>query len=303
MPALVGLVNAAFLAEAPFVRGERTDAAEIQARRAKGLFLIAEEDEGPPLGCVVLETDREPGSFGLLAVAPEAQGHGLGRRLVALAEARLLTAGRREVEIAVVSERRELLHFYRTLGYEARGTAPFPRPEMLKTPCHFVLMRRALVENEVRITPGREGGFVLTTRALLARPLADVFAFFSDATNLDRITPPSLGFRILTPLPLDLHEGALIDYRLQLHGIPIRWRTAITSWEPPGRFVDVQARGPYRAWRHEHRFTATDEGTFVEDRVLYSVPGGRLVHALVVKRDLERVFRFRQERVRALLGG
>ena len=303
VPALVRLVNAAFLAEAPFVSGDRVDADEIRGRCASGLFLVAEDENGAFLGCVVLDTESTPGRFGLLAVSPEAQGRGLGRRLVALAEARLLAAGRTEVEIVVVSARRELLRFYETLGYAPVGTAPFPRPEKLKTPCHFVLMRRGLQPGAVRIGPGRDRGFVLTTGLLLPRPLAEVFAFFGDAANLDRITPPWLGFRILTPLPLDLREGALVDYALSLRGVPVRWRTEIVAWDPPRRFVDVQKRGPYRAWRHEHLFTASEDGTFVEDRVEYEVLGGRLVHALVVRGDLERVFRFRQERVRGLLGG
>ena len=303
VPALVRIVNAAFQVEASFVRGERTDEGEIRTRLAKGRFLVAEDGEGPPRGCVVLEGDREPGTFGLLSVSPEVQGRGLGRRLVALAEAHLLAAGRSEVEIAVVSERREAMAFYSTLGYVPVGTAPFPRPEILKVPCHFVRMRRDLVRDEVRIIPGPKRGFVLQTRALLPPPLRDVFAFFADAANLDAITPPWLHFRILTPLPLEMRQGALIDYHLRLHGVPIRWRTAITSWEPPGRFQDEQLGGPYRSWQHDHVFTETDEGTFVEDRVEYEVPGGRLVHALAVRGDLERIFRFRQQRVRALLGG
>ena len=302
VPALVRLVNVAFQVEAPFVRGERTDADEIRARMAKGHFLVAEDGLGPPLGCVALEADGEPGRFGLLAVSPEAQGRGLGRRLVALAEAHLLAAGRTEVEIAVVSARPEAIGFYSSLGYAATGTAPFPRPEILKAPCHFVLMRRALGRDLVRIAPRRERGFVLETRALLRRPLAEVFAFFADAANLDAITPPWLHFRILTPLPLEMRPGALINYRLRLYGVPVHWQTVITSWDPPWRFEDEQLRGPYRSWRHEHVFTETDEGTFVEDRVEYDVPGGRLVHALAVRGDLERIFGFRQERVRALLG-
>ena len=183
------------------------------------------------------------------------------------------------------------------------ATAPFPRPEALKMPCHFVLLRRSLEGDEVRITRGRARGFVLTTRLLVPRPLSEVFAFFADAANLDALTPPSVGFRITTPLPVAMLEGALIDYRLRLRGIPVRWSTVIAVWEPPGRFVDEQGRGPYRAWRHEHRFIETSEGTLVLDRVAYEVPGGRLVHALAVRGDLERVFRYRQERVRALLGG
>lgn len=148
VPALVQLVNSAFLAEAPFLSGDRADAAEIRERLSRGPVLLVEDGEGPLLGCVFLEADREPGSFGLLSIRPDAQGAGHGRRLVALAEAHLLAAGRREVQISVVSERQELFPFYRSLGYAPVGTAPFPRPEILKKPCHFVLMRRALSRDD-----------------------------------------------------------------------------------------------------------------------------------------------------------
>jgi ligand-binding SRPBCC domain-containing protein len=150
---------------------------------------------------------------------------------------------------------------------------------------------------------GRAGAdFVLEARLRLERPLEPVFAFFADAGNLDALTPPWLHFRILTPLPIEMREGAIIDYRLRLRGVPIRWRTEITEWDPPRRFVDVQRRGPYTLWRHEHRFSSVDGGTLVEDHVRYRIRGGRVVHALFVRGDLERIFRHRQSRVRELLG-
>lgn len=150
---------------------------------------------------------------------------------------------------------------------------------------------------------GRAGGdFVLDARLRLARPLEAVFPFFADARNLDALTPAWLHFRILTPLPIEMRPGAIIDYRLRLRGVPIRWRTEIAEWEPPHRFVDVQRRGPYRLWHHEHRFTRVGGGTLVEDRVRYRMWGGRLVHAPFVRGDLERVFRHRQQQVRERLG-
>jgi len=166
-------------------------------------------------------------------------------------------------------------------------------------------MRRSETRDDAGdgIAFGHAGGdFTLEARLRLARPLEVVFPFFADAGNLDALTPPWLHFRILTPLPIEMREGAIIDYRLRLRGVAIRWRTEITEWEPPHRFVDVQRRGPYTLWRHEHRFTQLDGGTLVEDHVRYRMWGGRLVHALLVRGDLERVFRYRQQQVRELLG-
>jgi ligand-binding SRPBCC domain-containing protein len=107
------------------------------------------------------------------------------------------------------------------------------------------------------------------------RPVSEVFSFCADAGNLDVITPPWLRFQILTPRPMAMRVGAQIDYRLRLRGLPLRWQSEITVWQPPHRFVDEQRRGPYRAWRHEHTFTAQDGGTLVGDRVRYAVLGGR----------------------------
>lgn len=136
------------------------------------------------------------------------------------------------------------------------------------------------------------------------RPLAEVFAFFSDAANLDQITPPWLHFRILTTAsPIQL--GARIDYRLRLHGIPIAWRTEITAWEPPHRFVDEQRRGPYRQWVHEHCFEDRSGSTWMRDRVDYAVPGGcfePLLHRWFVKPDVRAIFDYRQRKLAELYG-
>lgn len=135
----------------------------------------------------------------------------------------------------------------------------------------------------------------LETTLRIPRPLDETFAFFAEAGNLQRITPPWLDFRILTPLPIAMREGARIDYRIRLRGVPLRWRTAITTWAPPYRFVDEQIRGPYRLWRHTHTFRAVEGGTEVTDTVDYRVPGGPLVEALFVRRELERIFSHRQQ--------
>lgn len=106
-----------------------------------------------------------------------------------------------------------------------------------------------------KITIGREGnGYRLETAQRLPRPVNDVFPFFADAFNLESITPPSLRFRILNAKPISMRAGATIDYRLRIGAVPVRWRSEITVWEPPFRFVDEQRRGPYRWWVHEHRF-------------------------------------------------
>ena len=128
----------------------------------------------------------------------------------------------------------------------------------------------------------------------------EVFGFFADAFNLEAITPPWLRFRIVTPAPIRMAPGTLIEYRLELHRIPIRWLTRIESWVPGERFVDAQVRGPYRVWHHTHTFEAHERGTLVRDRVRYALPLGplgELAHRLVVRRDLERIFDFRQTAV------
>ena len=132
----------------------------------------------------------------------------------------------------------------------------------------------------------------------LPQPLDEVFAFFSEAANLDGITPPWLHFRTVTARPIKMHLGATIDYKLRIHGFPIRWRSEITAWEPPVRFVDNQLRGPYRLWIHEHTFVDRDGGTLVCDRVQYAVPFDWLVYPVLVRRDVERIFRYRSDMLR-----
>ncbi len=122
----------------------------------------------------------------------------------------------------------------------------------------------------------------------------ELFPFFAEARNLERITPPWLSFKVLTPAPIAIGLGTLIDYRLQWHRVPLRWRTEITAWQPPWRFVDEQIRGPYRLWRHEHIFADSNGGTTMTDRVEYAVPGGLLVQRLFVERDVERIFAYRR---------
>ena len=146
-------------------------------------------------------------------------------------------------------------------------------------------------------------GHVLERSQRLPGAPEDVFGFFADAQNLERITPVWLGFRVLTPGPIVMEAGTLIEYRLKLHGVPIRWLTRIEVWEPPNRFVDVQVRGPYTAWHHTHTFEPDPDGTLMRDTVRYALPFGPLgeiARRAFVTRDLARIFDFRQEAVRTL---
>jgi ligand-binding SRPBCC domain-containing protein len=129
------------------------------------------------------------------------------------------------------------------------------------------------------------------------RPLEEVFAFFAEARNLERLTPAWLSFEVLTPAPIAMQTGTRIEYRLRLHGFPMRWVSLIESWEPGNGFVDRQIRGPYKLWHHTHEFEPLGSGTLVRDRVRYAIPFGLLgdlVRLLLVGRDLERVFAFRR---------
>jgi len=144
--------------------------------------------------------------------------------------------------------------------------------------------------------------FRLDSSVRLDAPRREVFAFFADPANLQVLTPGWLEFR-LDSAPAGMGPGISIDYRLKVRGIPLRWRSRISAWDPPRRFVDEQERGPYRLWIHEHDFEEEGGGTVCRDRVTYAVPGGRLVERLVVRPDLERIFRHRRERLVERFGG
>ncbi len=140
------------------------------------------------------------------------------------------------------------------------------------------------------------------TELWLPVPPAELFPFFGDASNLDAITPPWLHFRIITPLPISMRAGTLIDYRLRVHGLPMRWRTHISVWQPPHRFVDEQVRGPYRQWIHEHTFEPRDGGTLARDLVRYAVPFDLLLHRWFVRPDIEKIFEFRTAALKERFG-
>lgn len=136
----------------------------------------------------------------------------------------------------------------------------------------------------------------------LPAPREKVFPFFGSAQNLDAITPPWLHFKVLTP-DVGIETGALIDYRLRVRGLPLRWRTHISAWEPPHRFVDEQLRGPYRLWVHEHTFEVRDGGTLARDYVRYAVPFDFLVHRFWVEPDIKRIFAYRERALRERFPG
>jgi ligand-binding SRPBCC domain-containing protein len=141
---------------------------------------------------------------------------------------------------------------------------------------------------------------------LIPRPLDEIFAFFADAGNLETVTPPTLGMALLTPRPISMHAGTLIDYQLRLFGIRFRWQTRIETFEPLVRFTDVQRRGPYRRWHHLHEFFATTDGTLVVDTVDYELPLGplgTLAHTLFVRRTLELIFDYRRTHLTERFGG
>lgn len=139
--------------------------------------------------------------------------------------------------------------------------------------------------------------YQLTSETILHAPIDRVFEFFSEAANLQKLTPPWIGFNILTALPIEMKQGSLIEYRISLHGLPIKWRTKIAEWSPPNRFVDVQLSGPYRLWHHTHSFEACPEGTKMADEVLYWPLGGALANSLLVERDVRRIFQFREDEI------
>jgi ligand-binding SRPBCC domain-containing protein len=145
---------------------------------------------------------------------------------------------------------------------------------------------------------------ILTRESVIDLPRPRVFDFFADAMNLERITPPQLNFHIITPQPIDIHAGALIDYTLKLRGFPIKWRTRISEWNPPFDFVDEQLKGPYKQWIHTHTFTELENGaTGIKDVVRYRLPMeplGDIMHFLV-RRELDNIFDYRQKAVDEIL--
>jgi len=139
--------------------------------------------------------------------------------------------------------------------------------------------------------------FELISRLKISRNPEEVFPFFADASNLNLLTPEWLSFLIITPPPIMMEERREIDYRLRLHGIPLRWRSRIKVWDPPNLFIDEQVRGPFRYWIHEHHFRGVGQSTIIEDRVSYGVWGGSIIDRFIVEPDLRRIFEYRCARL------
>ena len=147
--------------------------------------------------------------------------------------------------------------------------------------------------------------YTLAFTQQVTRPLAEVFNFFSRAENLEELTPPWLNFKILKAEPQPVQQGTVIHYSLRLHGIPLRWTSEIVEWEPPHRFVDLQLRGPYKLWRHEHRFEARDGGTLISDTIHLSLPFGflgQIAYKVKVQSDVQEIFSFREGKIRSIFG-
>lgn len=159
----------------------------------------------------------------------------------------------------------------------------------------------------ISIRPDREPRtWILEARCVVGTPLEEVFPFFSDARNLERLTPPWVGFEVLSKGDLAMTQGLLIDYRIRIHGVPIIWRTEITEWDPPHRFQDTQLKGPYALWEHTHRFMpATTDTTVMTDVIRYRPKGGPfapLINRALVARDVRRIFEYRSTVLHGIFG-
>jgi len=163
------------------------------------------------------------------------------------------------------------------------------------------------IDSSVSIRPDRvPRTWILEARCVVDAPLEQVFPFFSDARNLERLTPPWVGFQVLTKGDLAMTQGLLIDYRIRIHGIPILWRTEISEWDPPHRFQDTQLKGPYALWEHTHRFTAaTTDTTVMTDVIRYRPRGGPLaplINRAFVAKDVRRIFEYRTTVLHGIFG-
>ncbi len=154
----------------------------------------------------------------------------------------------------------------------------------------------------ITITRQADKTYRLEAELWLPRTPEEVFPFFGDAFNLQELTPPWLDFSVVTPRPIEMHAGTIIDYKLRVRMLPVRWRTLIDVWEPNVKFVDMQIHGPYQLWHHTHEFFPRDGGTLCTDVVRYVPIGGWLTNSLFVQRDVRGIFEYRQRRLLELFG-
>lgn len=146
----------------------------------------------------------------------------------------------------------------------------------------------------INISKSSRSSYLLSTSIVLAHPIEEIFQFFSEAENLELLTPKFLNFKICSQLPIQMMQGSLIDYQIRLYGIPTRWKTLIQEWHPPNQFIDKQLTGPFLTWEHTHEFrTLENNSTQMNDIVEYKVPGGSFVNAIFVKKRLLSIFEYR----------
>ena len=142
--------------------------------------------------------------------------------------------------------------------------------------------------------------YELNSSQFIPKPIEKVFSFFSKPENLEDITPENLHFTIITPLPIIMAVGQIIDYRIRIRGFPIHWRSEIDSYDPPYSFVDEQIKGPYSLWYHTHEFIEKNKGTLIYDNVKYKIPFGylgKIANLLWVARDLDKIFLYRKRAI------
>ena len=151
--------------------------------------------------------------------------------------------------------------------------------------------------NSLTFHDNPDGSFGLTCSLEVPYPLEEVFAFFSQPENLSKLTPASMGFRILTPAPIEMASGTRITYRIKPVGFPMKWISLIDTWDPPHEFTDSMEKGPFSSWAHSHRFSSTETGTRIEDHVTYRVPGGKWIERLMMRKQLKAQFDYRSEKI------
>ncbi len=251
---------------------------------------------------VHLMEHRGSGAFNGSAPEPVRQrefaaalGKVLGRPALLPAPAFALKAALGGFSVELLDSRRALPVRAEGVGYRFR----FPSLEPA--------LRELTGLDAVRIERQPDGTFRLSTELWVPRGIEEVFELFSDAHNLETITPPELRLQVLSPRPIHMEVGTRIPYRFRMRGLPARWESEIMAWEPPHRFSDTQRRGPFRHWVHTHEFFQQDQGTVARDHVHYSVPGGsllggRILHELLVSEDLRRLFLYRRAKLARIFG-